>query len=71
MSQLERTIDMIVGNIRARKFANETAVREAIVMPVLAALGWETLIQISSTENIKSKIAALTTDLWRWEPRQR
>ena len=43
MSQLERTIGMIVGNIRARKFANETAVREAIVMPVLAALGWETL----------------------------
>ena len=43
MSQLERTIDIIVGNIRARKFPNETAVREAIVMPVLAALGWETL----------------------------
>ena len=41
MSQLECTIGMIVENIRVRKFANETAVREAIVMPVLAALGWE------------------------------
>lgn len=43
MSQLEVTIDMIVENIRARKFTNETAVREAIVMPVLAGLGWQTL----------------------------
>ena len=43
MNELEPTIDMIVGNIRAQKFANETAVREAIVMPVLAALGWEIL----------------------------
>ena len=41
MNELEPTIDMIVGNIRAQKFANETAVREAIVMPILAALGWE------------------------------
>ena len=43
MSDLEHTIDMIVGNIRAHKFVNEVAVREAIVVPVLAALGWETL----------------------------
>lgn len=43
MNELEPTIDMIVGNIRAHKFANETAVREAIVMPILAALGWEIL----------------------------
>ena len=43
MNDLEYTIDMIVGNIRAHKFTNEAAVREAIVVPVLAALGWETL----------------------------
>jgi len=41
MNQLEDTIGMIVENIRAQRFANETAVREAIVMPVLKALGWE------------------------------
>ena len=43
MSQLESTIGIIVRNIRERKYSNETAVREAIIIPVLAALGWETL----------------------------
>ena len=43
MSQLESVVSTVVENIRGRKFSNETSVREAIVVPVLSALAWETL----------------------------
>lgn len=43
MSQLETVVSTIVENIRGRKFSNEASVREAIVVPILSALSWETL----------------------------
>ena len=43
MNQLEGVLSTVVENIRGRKFSNETSVREAIVVPILSALAWETL----------------------------
>ncbi len=43
MSDLLSTISVIQPNIQAQKYSNETAVREAIVLPILNALGWATL----------------------------
>jgi len=43
MTDLLNTISVIQPNIQARKYSNEAAVREAIVLPILNALGWATL----------------------------
>lgn len=43
MTDLLNTIGIIEENIKARKYSSEAAVREAIVVPILSALGWATL----------------------------
>lgn len=40
---LEDTIQKIIVNIKAANYQNETTVREAVVLPVLSELGWDTL----------------------------
>lgn len=43
MTDLPNTITVIQQNIQARKYSSEAAVREAIVVPILSALGWTTM----------------------------